>query len=39
MGQECSCQCGDGKSEMQYQEVRDIMENNSLMQEQIDQLE
>ena len=21
MGQECSCHCGDGKSEMNYQEV------------------
>jgi len=28
MGQECSCDCGDQKSELQYQEYRNIMQNN-----------
>jgi hypothetical protein len=35
MGQECSCDCGDQKSELQYQEYRNIMQNNQIQNEKL----
>ena len=31
MGQECSCDCGDQKSELQYQEVSNFKENEKIL--------